>query len=139
MKQTFGDFKVAGGIAYFEQEDEFDGSGSENVSGSISAIHVPTGLNLTFAAGESEDNLSGDEFSYWYVKAGIKQKIFPIGATAFSVDYLEEELDNGANPTRYGAQLVQYVDAAAMELYVAYQHLDDDDPVVTAWLLKLIH
>ncbi len=128
MKHTIGDFKVAGGIAYFQQDENTGTTDVDNLSGSISVYHVPTGLNVTFAAGDSDDNsATDDDFTYWYIKGGIKQKVFPVGATAFSVDYYSEDLDNStAEPSRFGVQLVQYVDSAAMEFYLAYQHLDDD-------------
>ena len=113
--QALGDFKVAAAVGFYH-DDSADETG---VSGSASALHVPTGLNVTFAAGD--DNISKE---FWYVKAGIKQKIFAAGATAFSVDY--HDINDGADE-KFGVQLVQKVDAAAMELYAGYYTIDSND------------
>ncbi len=126
---SFGDFTIAAGVAYLNEEES---AGTETVSGSASIFHNPTGLNLTFAAGEQEDNalVPGvwDEFSYWYVKAGVKRKVFAAGSTAVSVDYQVQESDvvNGAEAEKIGFQLVQSIDAAATDLFVSAWSTESD-------------
>ncbi len=115
--QSFGDFTVAAGVAYYEE----DATGLDGVSGSASVFHNPTGLNLTFAAGDSEI----DATEYWYVKAGIKRKYFAAGSTAFSVDYHDSEVA-GIENEKFGFQLVQNIDAAATELYVSGWFAEDE-------------
>ncbi|MGH1350859.1 MAG: porin [Methyloligellaceae bacterium] len=113
---TFGDFTIAAGVAYLNEEDS---EGTETVSGSVSALHIPTGLNVTFAAGDQDADDVDDEKSFYYVKGGIKRKVFAAGTTAFSVDYQVEEDAQGDEADKIGFQLVQTIDAAAMDLFVA--------------------
>lgn len=116
---SFGDFTVAAGVAYFESDDDnFDA-----VSGSVALIHNPTGLNASFAAGEQD---GADNVEYWFVQAGIKRKYFALGDTKFSVDYHVQEV-NGVESEKIGAQLVQDIDAAAMELFIAGWSSETDD------------
>ena len=107
---ALADFKLAAGIAVFSD----DSDDTDAVAGSISAMHVPTGLNVTFAAGDDDDG-----FDYWFIQGGIKQKIFAAGATAFSAGYYESSANE-----RFYVALVQKVDAAAMEIYFNYSHID---------------
>lgn len=109
---TYGDFTVAAGVAYFEYNDV---AGTDAVSGSVALIHNPTGLNASFAAGEQE---GAQDIEYWYVQAGIKRKYFAAGDTKFSVDYHVQDVD-GTESEKIGVQLVQDIDAAAMELFIA--------------------
>ncbi len=128
---TFGDFTVAAGIAYLNEEESATGAkeDGESFSGSISALHIPTGLNVTFAAGD-QDNADGtDQFEYYYVKGGIKRKVFAAGSTAFSVDYHNQELASGLESDKVGFQLVQTIDAAAMDLYITGWSTESDDPL----------
>ena len=110
---NIGDFKLVAGVAAFND----DSADTTAVSGSLSAMHVPTGLNVTFAAGDDDAG-----FDYWFVQAGIKQKVFSAGATAFSAGYYESS-DN----ERFNVALVQKIDAAAMELYANYSDIDSLD------------
>ncbi len=135
---SWGDFTVAAGVAYLnETTNQLSAGGisvplggnfeEETVSGSVSALHVPTGLNVTFAAGQQD--VDGVHFKdYWYVKGGIKRKVFAAGSTAFSVDYQQEELLEGAfSSDKVGFQLVQNIDAAAMEVFLSGWSTESDD------------
>ena len=114
---AFGDFKLAAAVGFWN-DDSADATG---VSGSVSAMHTPTGINLTFAA--ADDDIDTD---YVYYQVGIKQKVFAAGATALSVGYYDGEED-GVENTRLGVTLVQKIDAAATELYASYQTHDIDN------------
>lgn len=128
-KNKIGEFNIAGAIAYSEQDDFNAGTDleEEQVNGSISIFHIPTGLNFTFAAGSQDDEASASaawEQTFYYGKVGLKRKIFSAGSTAFSVDYgFYDEFGSSAHEAEHlGIQLVQKVDAAAMELYFAWSH-----------------
>ena len=114
---ALGDFKLAAAVGFWND----DSADSTGVSGSVSALHTPTGINLTFAA--ADDDVNTD---YVFYQVGIKQKVFAAGATALSVGYYDGE-EGGIENDRLGVTLVQKVDAAAMELYASYQHHDIDD------------
>ncbi|MFN3868189.1 MAG: porin [Hyphomicrobiaceae bacterium] len=116
----------------------------ENVVGSASFLHEPTGLFLTVAGGQRnwiEQTAflasSGGELlseKYVYLKGGILRKFVPLGQTAIYGEYYKIwdvgfEVGNPAIDARlneeaqaFGVGVVQHVDAAAMEVYLAYRH-----------------
>ncbi len=164
-----GDFRAAMGISYRVQNgnqlstdgysvtgvlggDSDDaegnnGTGSKIVAGSIGVLHAPTGLNLHFAAGQTEhdnNNAPGsptwNDTTFWYIKGGIKQKFFAMGPTAL---YGEYQKTNDANSgtasvahlstvaagvyvtdeelSYWGLGVVQHIPAAATEIYLGYR------------------
>lgn len=167
-----GDFKLAAGIAYGQSSDITSLSNDntcalagcdelEVLNGSASIIHNPTGLFVTFAAGYREFDNNADAVpglvdetnTYYGGRAGISQRFIPLGKTAFYGEYQIMENDNylGAagvdtEAEIYGAGIVQKIDAAAMELYLGYRHvelgdnlgtvLDDLDVVTTGARIK---
>ncbi len=124
---VFGDFKVAARISYYEEADSDSG-----VTGSASVLHAPSGLSLTFAAADSSidtaQTISGsaDGLKYWYVKAGLQRKFFSMGKTAFAVDYME--FNDGA-VEKIGFHAAQYIDSAAMQVYISAWDADSDGSV----------
>ncbi len=131
----FGDFKVAAAIGYseFDGTDAKVGGFSENqlfeVGGSI--MHVPTGIFVSssytdfelvnFAAtGGSVDTDS------WYIKAGVKQRWNSLGDTAIYGEYgqYNDGLNSGSEVERIGVGLHQWIDAASMQLYAKWDHLE---------------
>ncbi len=120
--KTYQRFKVAAAIGAAQSTDE--GADFEQVSGSISVLHIPSGLNITFAAGDRDTRGSALDRSYYYVKGGVIRKLNHLGDTALSVSYYDgdEILALTGDTTHVGVELVQNIDAAAMELYAAYSH-----------------
>lgn len=154
-------FKMAGGIAYGRRNDcgygMADGGYAtscgfrvgfaggqpeeatiETLNGSVSALHVGTGLFFTGAAGErqAEDTVScnnkehngGNCENDWFymVKAGVQRKYFALGKTA--VFGIAGEQHNGIDQAwqGWGLGAVQQIDAAAMDLYISYRSYDVD-------------
>jgi len=162
-ENELGDFEVAAAIAYTENTDDDEDNNpvsEDTIAGSVSVLHAPTGLNLTFAAGQREFNNEPlrDEATFYYVKAGLFQRYNSLGKTAIYGEYgqfndmffvngadgVDEQaiitalgggangVINGSEANVWGVGLVQYVDAAAMQLYVAYRHYDVDFDLVNA-------
>lgn len=126
----FEDLKVAAAVAFARagQRSSIDGT---QVNGSISALHKPSGLNVTFAAGNLNQHRevprvpgagpSTDDANFWYVKGGWTGKIFDMGKTSVSVDFFKASNEDGGNGnvgTAIGFGGVQKVDKIATELYL---------------------
>ncbi|MEQ8825542.1 MAG: hypothetical protein RIC14_14330 [Filomicrobium sp.] len=151
----FGDIRLAGAVGYGVSTDSSSlsndnscsapgrgGVCDENqvVTGSVSVIHAPTGLFVTAAGAYREfDNIEAlgaadEENTYYAVRAGISKKFNSLGKTAFYGEYQRTEnenfrgtLDLDSEVDIYGAGIVQKIDAAAMELYLGYRHVEVDD------------
>jgi predicted porin len=116
----------------------------EGWGGSIAMMHVPTGLNIAFnyAKEEEEAELAAnaaneDETTIMYVTGGISQKFFSPGKTSIYGEYHKTTRETGdaefdvANDAAndadeletvvYGFGIVQAIDSAAMEMYMAYR------------------
>ncbi len=152
----FNGIKVAGGIGYHVERDQTGDAGYnlpaelygvlrpdfEEIRGSISVMHVPTGLFVDFAAVHRDiDNPLFDEMFYWRLVGGIQQKWFPIGKTSLFGEYAEVSnsasggfdtgltggfLYNNADGRSYGIGVVQTIDSAAMELYAGWRRFEAD-------------
>ena len=135
----FGAIRVAAGIGYQEYDRKgYGGLSQANVTGSASIMHVPTGIYLTGSAtGLNADAKKfdpgvgeTDSASSYYLQAGISQDFFNIGKTTLYGEY--GETNSGANVGAYyykdsststwGVGVVQDIDAAAMSLYLTYNH-----------------
>lgn len=139
----FGGFEVEAGIGYADFYDQNDGDTPyDNVLGSISILHVGTGLNFTFAAGERDYEGVTEEASFYYFKGGWKKNVNGLGDTALYGEYghyddfgvgVEDGVDgvdlacggctvSSSEAKIWGLGIVQYIDAAAMQLYIGYRH-----------------
>ena len=122
----FDAVEIAAGIGYSWTED-----GATVWSGSASALYSPTGINLTLAAGSSDDD--GDTATMWYGKVGLLRDFVDWGATAMSVDYYSGEDMNlsetvtSSDSTSWGLALVQNIDRANTELWLTYRSYEYDD------------
>lgn len=165
-KGEFGDFKLAAAIAYGETTDGTGETGfqcslgntpnndadCDQLGGSLSVMHAPTGIYVNFAAGYMEDNLisvdpgfnggSVDDRSTFYAgEIGIEQKWNALGKTTifgqyynnqggsqdrtFTVGAATGDIAN-SELTSYGAGIIQGIDAAAMHVYLTYRHYEAD-------------
>lgn len=132
-KNKFDDFKIAAAISYAENaEVTAPADDDEIVNGSVSIFHIPTGLNFTFAAGDREDEQSLEQ-TFFYGKVGLKRRYNSLGTTAiaFAYGYGDEFDAAGGEFDHFGIQVVQKVDAAAMELFFAYSHNEYEDDSAT--------
>ncbi|WP_088345940.1 MULTISPECIES: porin [Rhodomicrobium] len=120
--KEFNSVKVAAGIAYAKAEDDnvtSDLGTYEQVVGSISVMHVPTGLFANFAAGQRDNEDTDVEGSFYFAQAGIERKFFSYGATTLYGEYgnYEDITFEGTSAELWGLGVVQHIDAAAMDLY----------------------
>ena len=146
----------------------------EQLAGSLSIRHMPTGLFFTGAAGHRDVNdaqvvinssapgagLAGTisapfdyESSFFYLSGGIARNFFGLGDTVLYGEYSQwkgtaqdtaiHNFGSGAAPDfvfggpddklkHWGVGLVQHVDAAAMEFWLAYKNYSLDAPSLDA-------
>jgi hypothetical protein len=145
-QKQWNSVKVIAGIGYLEDQrsGEFFSTEFTNVdsqlSGSISAIHIPTGLFATFAAGSRDQRSSDEEATNLYFKAGISRRWLPYGDTTLWADYAQFEgfgvgtfsgvdegfLLNSSEADVWGFGVVQSFDSAAMNIYALAQFFSSD-------------
>ena len=144
-------FKILLGVGYSENSDErlatalpnLIEKGTSYVQAGGYAEHLATGLFLHGAYGR-EDNggtrLAGNvtplDGEHWYVKAGIRRKWTPLGATIIYGDAgrYTDQLGPGAlalgvtssELDRFGGGVVQEIDAASMSLWINYRQQSAD-------------
>jgi predicted porin len=133
-------FRLAAGIAYGEDDDNFTTNPSQILAGSASVLHVATGLFVSGSAASREfDN--GVDQDYWSVRGGITKNWTGLGNTVLYGEYhdwhsnennVEGNASSGNNANIWGLGVVQNIDAAAMELYLAYKNhsVDFENSVV---------
>ena len=127
FKREFNSVRVAAGIGY--QVDDTGDVQRDIVSGSFSAMHIPTGLYVAVSGGNVEfNNETSDDGSFYYAQLGIERKFLSYGNTTIYGDYggydgiagqvaIGDALISGLEAERYGFGIVQKIDSAAMELY----------------------
>ena len=136
----FNGFRFAAGVGFHHgavlDTDTFKETfPSRFYVGSASILHEPSGLFLSVAAGLREYGTPNRDFAtdhkYWYAKAGIFRNFFGIGKTSFYGEYYNSKDHFGPqwDSSMWGAGIVQHIDAAAMEIYVAYRHYNLPDTV----------
>jgi len=149
-----GGFRIAGGIGYSEMT-EFNGAAgafvctvscnqkATEVKGALSIMHIPTGLFMTGSAGTREvENaqfaaggaINTRDGSYWHLAGGISQNFFGIGKTVLFGEYgnhsdmltFANVAVTSSDATNWGVGILQNIDAAAMEIFLAYKHFEGD-------------
>jgi Gram-negative porin len=134
----FGGFKVAVAAAYSNMTDGIPGGqdvGYFQVGGYVE--HVATGVFAYGAWGKEDAIVAGaPDGEVWYAKAGLRERWTPLGHTVLYGFYGEN--NDKLNPvliaegyhdsqlTNWGGGVVQEIDAAAMSLWVHYQHNEFD-------------
>jgi hypothetical protein len=105
---------------------------SNQFDGSVSVL-LKSGLNFTLAGGVRDPDYSdptGRRLSpnLLFVKVGYQSHFFPIGLTAFSVDFTQNDelIFNNDVARAYGIAAVQNIDQFGLEIFVAgrYETLD---------------
>jgi predicted porin len=149
----FSGFRVAAGIGYIHNgsglgdvNEEFSASSARptQVKGSASVLHIATGLFLTGAYVNQDNDTAGrPDITLWYVQGGIAKNWTGLGNTVLYGEYARvndglrglssDDLDadlianglvtgsEGSEATVIGLGVVQHIDAAAMELFLAYR------------------
>jgi hypothetical protein len=141
FSKQFNSVKIAAGIGYLvDDRDDDDTAVDTQLSGSISAQHVPSGLFATFAAGQREFRDDRDDATNWYVKGGISRKWLPYGDTTLWADYASFESEGfgqvgitdldgnrlNAEADVWGFGVVQSFDSAALNIYALTQFYSAD-------------
>lgn len=128
-ERKFDGIKLAAAVGYATPGDLK--SWDKQYSGSFSVLH-DSGLNLTVAGGNQdlkEDNR--DDPTFWYAKLGYRADLFPVGPSAFSVDYglFNDFQQNNDENQSFSLAYVQSLKEWGTELYLAYRlyTLDRDD------------
>lgn len=136
-KGEFAGLKVAAGIGYGKIDTgtaqtntacaaiQNDTSDCDQFGGSISVVHVESGLFVNFGAGIKKDDLidrttlfatsaitPDDEQTFWALQAGIERKWTPLGKTTIYGEYYDYE--GGANTRTLDATFAGTVNAAAV-------------------------
>jgi predicted porin len=143
-------FKVAAGVGYTSMTSETTSfvvpakhKDSEFFQAGAYVQHLATGLFLHGIYGNEDNNgtalTSGrlePDSDHYYVKAGIRRKVLPLGATIVYGDYARYNdqlgpaaINMGATSStleRIGGGIAQEIDAAAMTVYLKYQHYQAD-------------
>jgi predicted porin len=132
FKKEFNSVRVAAGVAY--QWDERDAVGKEIISGSFSAMHVPSGIYVAASGGQVEFDNNGDDGNFYFGQLGIERKSLPYGSTTIYGEYGQYEniagvVDGieGLEAERFGFGVVQKIDSAAMEVYANYRQYSFED------------
>jgi predicted porin len=149
-KGEWNSFRVAAGIGW-----GYDGTGNnagesssefEVIAGSLSVMHIPTGIFVNASAAEKEYEVVLDNASYWAVQVGLERKWLPYGATTITAEYASYEGDfNGSSSltflgasngnfndweaNKWGLSIVQTFDSAALDIYAHFEHWEGDGTV----------
>ena len=164
----FNGVRIAGAIGYLE-DTKFNGGfqlfnqagalcvtncdlKSEELKGSLSLKHMPTGLFVSAGAGERELSGSntavtgayvGPNARFWSLAGGIARNVTGLGDTVFFGEYSEHKgglaqqqfIANpavlqhctgatgcGSTVSQWGLGVNQFIDAAAMEIFATYKN-----------------
>ncbi len=88
----FNGIRIAAGFGYAELERGIGLPDQQTASGSISVLHVASGLVLQASYGDVEDAALGD-YDVWYISGGFSRKFSPIGKTTFTVGYGQSDFN----------------------------------------------
>jgi predicted porin len=125
--KEWNSIKIAAAIAYADSSTE--DADFTQVIGSVSVMHVPTGLFINFGTGE-RDWANDVDASFYFVQGGIERKWLPYGTTTVYGEYgnYDDITVAGTNADMWGLGVVQHIDAAAMDIYAQarFWSVDDD-------------
>jgi hypothetical protein len=122
FKKEWNSIRLAAGVGY--QTLSEDAGDREILSGSFSAMHIPSGLYVALAGANVTFDDDSDDASFYYAQLGIEKKFLPYGSTTVYADYgVYDGVSNedpalvGLEAERFGFGVVQKFDSAALELY----------------------
>ncbi len=134
----FNGVRIAAGIGYSEDTELNAATGALDCAtncneketqfkGSLSVLHVPTGLFTNFAAGTRERDVAGTDGDFWHITAGLARNHFGIGNTVLFGEYGEHNaLGSTDTVTNWGIGVNQHIDAAAMEVFLTYKNFSSE-------------
>jgi hypothetical protein len=135
-KNEWNSVRIAAAIAYQMDDtnddantliDQAGGGAADILLGSISVMHIPTGIYGAFAAGTIDKDDIGGEANFWYAQLGLERKFLSYGSTTIYGEYgqyddvatLRTVGDyDSSEADRWGFGVVQRFDSAALELYL---------------------
>ncbi|MGF1621389.1 MAG: porin [Rhodomicrobiaceae bacterium] len=116
FKKEWNSIRMAAAVAYLDDstgDDDF-----QQISGSISVMHVPTGIYGAFAAAEQDIDNAINNPNFWYAQLGVEKRFLSYGSTTVYGEYgVYDDFEIDSQADRWGVGLVQKIDSAAMELY----------------------
>ena len=122
FKKEFNSVRFAAGVGY--QMFSEDAGDREILSGSLSAMHIPSGVYVAVAGGNVTFGDDTEDGSFYYAQLGIEKKLLPYGSTTIYADYgVYDGVSNedpdlvGLEAERFGFGIVQKFDSAAFEVY----------------------
>jgi hypothetical protein len=136
-------FRIAAALGYIDNssglgdftEDNsvgvvgLDGPQINQVKGSASVLHVATGLYLTGAYVNQDNDTAGvPDTTLWYVQGGVSKNWTGLGNTVVYGEYakIDDALAGDAESAVWGLGVVQHIDAAAMEVFLSYRNFSAD-------------
>jgi hypothetical protein len=124
-----GDLAVRSAIGYLWIEPP-EGDTTERLSGSVSLVHEPTGLNFALSAGTEDGGPS-----YYWMRAGWQTDALAAGTTSVSIDYYDgsDFLSDGAKTENWGVYAVQDIDALSMNVYAGWREFTYSDRSGTSY------
>ena len=117
--REMGNIRVAAGIGYHGTQDDF---GNGVTLGSAAIMDVVSGLNIAGSASNVGDDTA------WHVQGGVNKNFFGPGNTSLYAEYGRINTDSDK---MWGLGVVQHVDKAATELFLAYRNWHDEANQVT--------
>lgn len=140
----FGDIRIAAGIGYRDEEESAT-TPRTYYGGSASIMHMPSGLFIDGTYGKSDGIQAatftpipglpsftiplGDAVVETYGgRGGFDAKLSEIGRTTIFGEYQVLNIEGvDGQPSLYGVGFNQAIDAAAMDVYVSYRHIETDN------------
>jgi len=125
----FGQIKVAAAVGYRDSNAVLGiPVDAQTITATGSVQHVPSGLFVQGMYGKIDTDFV--DVTGYHLQGGLEQKFFSVGKTTIYGEWAELDIDGVDNPSLFGGGLVQAIDAAAMDLYVAYRQYDVMDETV---------
>jgi predicted porin len=142
FKKEWNSIRVAAGVGYLNDRDDNAGSDEEveSVRGSISLMHVPTGIYGNFAYYDNQSDINAQDGEFYYFALGIAKNWTGYGNTIVYGEYGNydgfnegnkvAELDDaeltGSEVTYYGVGIEQKFDSSALSIYANAKYYEAD-------------